>query len=277
MIEQRERCDVGRIIVVPWHATDDLASVRRAVDAVGDDVACIVLDLGDPDRGGPSVDEVSAALPALRRAIEGQGRIARIVSKEQAVEVEDLRRHPTLAACLAEVASPRDRTFEAALTLPARLEYLGPVRKHVAGAVKALHGDADAFQVEILVDELCLNAVENSPSSRSWYDVRFQCAGRELQIDVTNPFDASVEPERIMHRRIESFDDSGGYLGERGRGLFLIARIADGLQIRSLDGDLIRVTVTKRLREGPGAETARGRSPGGDSSDAEAKSRRRGA
>ena len=121
------------------------------------------------------------------------------------------------------------------------------MHRKCAEAVRVLHGDADAFQVELLVDELCLNAVENSPSEQNSYDVHMKCEGFELHVDVTNTFDDSVDSARIMHRRLQSFDDSGDYLGERGRGLFLVARIADGLQIRSVDGDRIRVSVTKRL------------------------------
>jgi anti-sigma regulatory factor (Ser/Thr protein kinase) len=75
--------------------------------------------------------------------------------------------------------------------------------------------------------------------------------GDEFKLEVTNSFDPGAEPERTMHGRLQSFDASGSYLGERGRGLFLIARIADGLQIRSLPGDRIRVVATKRLRGEP--------------------------
>jgi len=145
------------------------------------------------------------------------------------------------------------RPFEASIELPARLDYVSAVRRHLARGVAAASGGMGTFQVEILVGELCLNAVENSPSPSDMYEVRSRCEGPDLAIEVTNVFDATVDTERIMQRRVESFDDSGKYLGERGRGLFIVARIADSLNIRSLDGDRIRVAITKRLDKTPAA------------------------
>ena len=240
-------------MIVPLHGAVDVDRATAALDAVaGRGVA--VLDLG----ATAAAPDVAARIPAVLRHAErivAQGGEACVACPDARPEaLSSLPRQASLSDCLAAVAPVSGRVFEVALSLPARLDYLAPVRKHLAGVIRALHDDADAFQVEILVDELCLNAVENSPSSMHAYDVRFRCEGLELQVEVTNLFDASVEPEPIMHGRLESFDDSGGYLGERGRGLFLIARIADGLQIRSLDGDRIRVTVTKRLATGKAAE-----------------------
>lgn len=237
-----------RVVVVPLHAEADLAHATAALESLrGEPPITIVLDLHDPSGlGGPG--RLRAFLEFTQGMAGAEGHEAHVACPlPRPVGLAPIPWRPRIADCLAAAAPPSGPPVEVMLTLPARLEYLAPVRKHFAGIVRALHGDADAFQAEILVDELCLNAVENSPSTRSTYDVRFLCGGHELQIDVTNRFDAEIEPLRVMHRRLESFDDSGGYLGERGRGLFLIARIADGLQIRSLDGDRIRVTVLKRL------------------------------
>ncbi len=154
---------------------------------------------------------------------------------------------PDLSAALAHVAKPSGSAFGLTATVPARIAYVQHLRQHVVTAVRECHGEREAFQVELLVDELAVNAVENSPSSRSFWELRFALEHHQLLVEVTNDFDDLVDSARIMNRRLASFDDSGGYMGERGRGLFLVARMADGLQIRALEGDRVRVTVTKRL------------------------------
>ena len=236
-----------RIMVVPIAIEEDVALARYAIQAAhASPGAVIALDLRHLD--AVLAPQMPAMLDELARTAAGNAQRLVILAQEAAVAgAGDRPVLPDLRACLLAHAPVSGRSFGMELTLPARTEYLADVRTHVASAVRDQHGDPDGFQVEILLDELCLNAVENSPSPRSAYDVRIACEGHELQVDVTNAFDDSVDSEKIMHRRLQSFDDSGTYLGERGRGLFLVARIADGLQIRSIDRDRLRVTVTKRL------------------------------
>lgn len=214
--------------------------------------ALFVLDMAelDPWTGF----DACKLLGELMRTTEGNGQRLVAIGKPSAIGWDrcpgaaGLEFYPDLATALRIEAPVTDRTYALKLTLPARVEHLAPVKQHLAGVVRALHGDAEAFSSEILIDEMALNAVENSPSSRNAYDLAFSLENHELRVEVTNDFDEAVDSTRIMNRRLQSFDDSGRYLGERGRGLFLIARIADGLQIRAVDGDRVRVTVTKNLR-----------------------------
>jgi len=56
-------------------------------------------------------------------------------------------------------------------------------------------------------------------------------------------------PGTALHSRLREFDASGAYLEERGRGLFLVARIADGLKIESGNA-WVHVHVWKDLGSG---------------------------
>jgi anti-sigma regulatory factor (Ser/Thr protein kinase) len=236
---------VHRFVLVPLRVEEDVALARHAVQAAhAEREATIALDLTAVDPAAPV--DVPSLVAEFARTATGNGQVLEVIGGPE--RPMGARRHADFATCLDQAMPLHGRAHAALLTLPARIETLAPVRAHLASIVRRLHGEADAFQVELLLDELCLNAVENSTSPRNTFDVAFRCEGHELAIDVTNVFDDSVDPARIMHRRLASFDDSGGYLGERGRGLFLIARLADGLQIRAVDEDRIRVSVTKRLR-----------------------------
>ena len=108
----------------------------------------------------------------------------------------------------------------------------------------------------MLVDELCQNAIQNSPSNKSHYEVLFRTDEKRVRLEVTNQAAESFPPERIMQKRLDSFDDSGEYLGDRGRGLFLIARLADEMEIRTREDERITVSVEKIVRPTEG-------SPGG--------------
>jgi len=253
----------SHFIIIPLRVADDVPLARYAVQASHAAAgAAIVLDLSDV-QAGEDVD-LDGLINEFARTAEGNSQRLAVVGPRAAIEGDDVARttfHGDLVACLQGLGPVARRSFEVQLTLPARLDYLAPVRSYVAEAIRSLHGDADGFQVEILVDELCLNAVENSPSGYNSYEVRIRCEGHELEIEVTNVFDGSINSERIMNRRLQSFDDSGDYLGERGRGLFLVARLADGLQIRALDAERIRVVVTKRLGQTDASAVGQRREP----------------
>jgi anti-sigma regulatory factor (Ser/Thr protein kinase) len=240
-----------RFVLVPIRVEEDVPLARHAVQSShalrG---AVLALDLGGLDPGVPI--PVPALVEEFAATAVGNAQRLVLVGAPGGIALPaGVEPYADLSACFDATMPLEGRAHAALLTVPARVELLPHLRHHLGGVVRTLHGEADAFQSELLIDELCLNAVENSTSTRNTYDVAFRCENYELQLDVTNVFDDSVDPARIMHRRLASFDDSGGYLGERGRGLFLIARIADGLQIRSLDDDRIRVSVTKRLRGNP--------------------------
>lgn len=246
------------VIVASFATREDVRSASAALEAssVGEETS-LVLDVGV---GGASAaalrDSGVSALVALAAERNAAVIVAAAAGVSLPLALDRASRHDRVLDALRQLLPPQSHGFHARITVPARVEYLPALRQVLAEAVIAQHGEAEAFQVEILVDELCLNAAENSRSWTDTYDIVAVCEGHELQVEVTNTFDAGAEPEQTMNGRLQSFDDSGGYLGERGRGLFLIARIADGLQIRQLPGDRVRVVATKRLRGEPSAPGA---------------------
>jgi len=135
-------------------------------------------------------------------------------------------------------------TFRVAL--PCRAEYLPDLRRFFSRRVAERFGEVGAFRLEVVFDELCLNAVEHSPSRESRFGVESAVDGRTLHLVVSNDHPRQVDSSRIMKRRIREFNPSGTYLGERGRGLFLIARLVDGLSIRTGEGR-VQVHVWKEI------------------------------
>jgi anti-sigma regulatory factor (Ser/Thr protein kinase) len=239
-----------RLLVIPFSTAEDVALGRYAVQAAHSTPGLVVA----LDAEGASRSAVGPRLVAdVMQTTRGNGQSLAVIASDGAAgllpegPMAAPPVHRTLEDCLAAWTLDLGREDSLFMTLPARVDYIAPVRRFLVGLVRARHGDADAFPTEILVDELFLNAVENSPSDRNSFDVLFRCDGGELSMEVANVFDDTIDSARIMHRRLRSFDNSGDYLGERGRGLFLIARLADGLRIRSEPPDRIHVTVTRRL------------------------------
>jgi len=245
-------------LILHVRVEEDLVLARHdLVSAHGRSGACVVFDVSALEPW-PELDPAACLEEWLRTTTAHRQQLAILGSPgalgwDRSPVAHEVAFYPDLATCLKVEAPAVGGASAVEMTLPARVDYLPGLRQHLASVVKAQHGAAESFQVEILVDELALNAVENSPSSHNSYDLRFVLENHELLLEITNEFDEAVDSARIMNRRLQSFDDSGRYLGERGRGLFLIARIADGLQIRSLEGKRVRVTVTKRLRGQPPA------------------------
>ena len=132
------------------------------------------------------------------------------------------------------------------LSLPCRVEYLAEVRGFLARRVARVYGEVCAFRVEVVLDELCLNAIEHSPSRESRFGIEAGTRGSVLHLRVSNDHSRGRDDSGIMRRRLREFDPSGGYLGERGRGLFLVAQLADGLNIEADEGR-VHVHVWKDL------------------------------
>lgn len=249
---------MNRFVVVPVRNAEDVSFARYTVQAShAAEGACLVLDLLDAPEA--ACDDWDALLAEFERTARGNRQTFAVLWHEEpcarlapAAVAAGLVRHASLGACLAESRPPAEGELHALVTLPSRLDYVPEVKGWLAAVVRSRHGESDAFKVEIIVDELGHNAVDHSPSSHNFFDVAFRLRAHEIEIDVTNVYDDSLNTERIMQRRLKSFDASGDYMGDRGRGLFLVARLADGMQIRSLPGERVCVSVLKRLGGGPG-------------------------
>lgn len=243
-----------RLMVVSLRRGDEVALARYAIQAAHARAgAVMLLDL----REATGLDEgLPELLAEFRSTVQGNGQSLALLadpSTPGAPRAAGLDgSFEDLGEALRTLLAPEGRVFRVELTLPSRVEDLPAVRGYLLDRHHQAHGEAEAFEVGILIDELCQNAIENSPSNLNYYEVAFDCAAARVQLEVTNIADDTIVPQRIMQRRLASFDDSGDYLGERGRGLFLIARIADQLEIRAGEDERITVVATKRVAA-PGA------------------------
>ena len=244
-VDERPDVEPVEIIIVPVADDEELVLGRHQVMAAHARAGAIVaLDLTELEPGEIDLPRVLADLVSTTSG--NRQRLVVVGGKGADGGYAD-GGYADLATCLLAEAPVTGKAFGLIATVPARMSYVQPLRQHLVAAVRSCHGDKEAFQAELLVDELAVNAVENSPSSRNAWDLRFTLEHHHMLVEVTNDFDEAVDSARIMNRRLQSFDDSGRYMGERGRGLFLVARMADGLQIRAMEGDRVRVSVNKKM------------------------------
>ena len=185
------------------------------------------------------LDDPGALLEDLGRTARGNGQELRVLGRTAPPPEPDAR---GLEAALGE--SIPGLAFR--VSLPCRTEYLPELRRFFSARVSERFGEGCAFRFEVVMDELCLNAVEHSPSRDSRFEVECTTDGDTLHLVVSNEHPRQVDSSRIMTRRLREFDPSGTYMGERGRGLFLIARLVDGLNIRTGEGR-VQVHVWKEM------------------------------
>lgn len=232
------------LLIIPLDRTDEVPIARYNIQAAHSRAgAWLLLDLRRVEDLGPLQAEL---VEEFRRTTEGNSQHFAVVGPPVAGE-EEVQHFPDLKAAISKLA-PEDRLpYEVELILPSRLDDLPAVRGFVADTAARLHPHAADFHLAMLIDEICQNAIENSPSNKSHYELLFRSDEQRVRLEVTNQAAESFPPERIMQRRLDSFDDSGQYLGDRGRGLFLIARLADEMDIRAAGEERITVSVTKRV------------------------------
>lgn len=132
------------------------------------------------------------------------------------------------------------------LDMPSLARYVPAIRRFVAVRVGAAHEARAAFAMELVLDELCLNAVEHGSPPPARVEVEVRLDGCVLHYSIANEHPRGDASAPVLPSRLKESDPSGVYLGERGRGLFLVARLADGLSIRN-SGRRICVHVWKDL------------------------------
>ena len=232
------------LLVIPLDRADEVPIARYNVQAAhARRGAWLLLDLRSATDLSEQQDEL---VDEFRATAEGNDQEFAVLGAP-AAGGEGVRHYADLAEAMRGLAPEDLLPYEVELVLPSRLEDLPAVRSFLAETASRLHPQAADFQLAMLVDEICQNAIQNSPSNKSHYEVLFRTDAERVRLEVTNQAAESFPPERIMQRRLDSFDDSGDYLGDRGRGLFLIARLADEMDIRAAGEERITVSVTKKV------------------------------
>lgn len=239
------------LLIIPLDRADEAPIARYIVQAAHSRAgACLVLDLR---RAGDVEPLLAELLAEFQSTAAGNGQDFAVLGGPEPPPVEGLPRFADLGEALTALCSGQHLPHEAELVLPSRIEDLPAVRSFLSDQARRLHPGAQEFELNVLVDELCQNAIENSPSNKSHYEVVFRTDEKRVRLEVSNQAAESFPPERIMQKRLDSFDDSGDYLGDRGRGLFLIARLADEMEIRTGADERITVAVEKIVRPTDGS------------------------
>ena len=142
-----------------------------------------------------------------------------------------------------------DRPVKFHISLPCKYKYLSEMRRFFYEIVNRRFEESDSFKVALIMDELCLNAVENSRSDRSRFDIEWFLANGTFTATVSNTSKDSGGSLEKMRRLLNNFDDSGSNLSGRGRGLYLVKEMSDGISLDPgrEERDRIFVTVEKRL------------------------------
>lgn len=232
------------LLIIPLDRADEVPIARYNVQAAhARKGAWLLLDM----RRATDLDsEQDALIEEFRATAAGNSQEFAVLGAAVAGG-EGVRHFTDLTEAMRGLAPEDQLPYAFELVLPSRIDDLPAVRTFLAETAGRLHPHAADFQLAMLVDEICQNAIQNSPSNKSHYEVLFRSDAERVRLEVTNQAAESFPPERIMQRRLDSFDDSGGYLGDRGRGLFLIARLADEMDIRAAGEERITVSVTKRV------------------------------
>lgn len=172
-----------------------------------------------------------------------------LAAEQRGASIEDGAGNGGAPADLAGLLRAGLRGWKLQLGLPPLMRYVPAVRRFVAGRVGDRFGARAAFCMELVFDELYINAIEHGAP----LPARIRCAveidGSVLRYKLRNRLQEphAGEADARMSERVQEFDDSGTYLGERGRGLFLVGSMMDGLSIQE-DDEGVQIETWKDLK-----------------------------
>jgi anti-sigma regulatory factor (Ser/Thr protein kinase) len=139
------------------------------------------------------------------------------------------------------------------LELPSDLDYVSPLRHFVAELAR-LEGFPKkfCFRTEILVDELCTNAVVHGPEDpRGEIQVQLTLTPERLDLSVQ---DRGGRQEKLDTLRKAVYSPRPQQNDAKGRGLVIVQMLSDELKLNLTDGGHTQIQVTK-LREEDGSDT----------------------
>lgn len=124
------------------------------------------------------------------------------------------------------------------LKVPCREEYAATVRLQAEAIARRVDfGDEEIYDIITAVGEVCDNAIEHGRSELG-VDIEYSLTPEVFRIEVRD-FGPGFDPQG----RGEEPPD---VLAESGRGIFLMRRLMDGLEIESASGQGARVVLIKR-------------------------------
>ncbi|MBM3152630.1 MAG: ATP-binding protein [Chloroflexi bacterium] len=132
---------------------------------------------------------------------------------------------------------------------PARFEYLDEIRRFAAQAAHdAGLDEAEAYAVQLAVDEACSNIIEHAYGAENGGEIECTCndSGSRLTIilrDHGKPFDPACIPTPNLKAGLEKRQVGG-------LGLYLIRQLMDEVHYESIDGAGNILTLVKYGKSG---------------------------
>ncbi len=132
------------------------------------------------------------------------------------------------------------------LQIPPSFEAVGVTRHTVHHFLKEHKLKAGLLrEIGLVITELLNNAIENGRSDSAHHiELELELSTQKINLAVRSPATSNGSDElRAALQKAEQFDEQG----ERGRGLFLIKSLMDGVKVRSLSGSRTEIRLEKNL------------------------------
>lgn len=132
-------------------------------------------------------------------------------------------------------------------SIPSNLIFVPPIRTFVRNAVSGKnYSDREAFQIEMIVDELCNNAIEHgSKDTLNIVEISISLGRDKIEINVANGIDyISSNSNQVTENMMKWMEKPNTSIDEpRGRGLALVKMLVNDFDIDSSeDGTCVHVT-----------------------------------
>lgn len=139
------------------------------------------------------------------------------------------------------------------LYFPADLNIVPGIRSMIARTAFTYgFSERECYQVETIVDEICNNAIEHG-CSRPGAEIALEYKVEQDHVEITVKDEGGKEfnPEIVMQRNeslAENESRSLEFLERRGRGLYIVKRLSNSLDISvGKEGTIVKVLKKKEL------------------------------
>ncbi len=139
-----------------------------------------------------------------------------------------------------------------AISFPATLEFVPMLREFVADSLRAEgFSDKFAYRTEVIVDELCGNAVRyGSSSPKSRVAIRVEMEGDEVSLVVKDEGGSKENIQKLRDKVVEAEAQSS--LPKRNLGLEIVKMLAESVEVSTDLETITKVQILRREEESNG-------------------------
>ena len=136
---------------------------------------------------------------------------------------------------------------------PGDLEYIPAIRKFISDiAILNKFPRRFAFRTEVIIDEICSNAViHGSPSLEALVGVECHVYHDRLEIFVDNVRGRAVDVQELTRRIIEKLDEELKSGRKEGRGLKIVKLLSNKVSLVKKKGNKVQVHIVKYREDKP--------------------------